>query len=76
MKRSYTEEEVSDLIRNVIVEAANGIRDWIVKDTVIIDQITLKPIKNATIGLKKRRKSVAFRVYTRLRNIGIDIKEK
>ena len=38
--KTYTEEEVNELIHGVVLETAKGVRDWFEKETVITDNET------------------------------------
>ena len=71
--KTYTEEEVNELIHGVVLETAKGVRDWFEKETVITDNETGYVLTNATIGLKENRASpLKDYIYPRLEKLGVE----
>ena len=70
--KTYTEEEVTELIHDVVLETAKGVRDWFEKETVITDNETGDLLTNATIGLKENPANpLKNYIYPRLERFGI-----
>ncbi len=71
--KTYTEEEVNELIHGVVLETAKGVRDWFEKETVITDNETGYVLTNATIGLKVNQASpLKDYIYPRLEKLGVE----
>jgi hypothetical protein len=72
--KNYTEEEVKKLIQDAVIEACKATKDWVVKESIIVDKETRALIPNATVTLKENPKSpLRDYVYPSLEEKGIKI---
>jgi hypothetical protein len=64
--KTYTEDEVESLVRKVISETAQAVRDWFEFETQIQDIETKINLPNAEIDLRPNAKDLDDYIYPRL----------
>jgi hypothetical protein len=70
--KTYTKEEVEQIIEETVTISVNGVMEWINKDTDIVDSETKRVIENCEIELKPGEllnNLVEKYIYPKLRNI-------
>ena len=73
MKNRYTDK----LVKTIINKVMNATYNWIIKETIIVDTQTGKPIQNAHLALPKENKGKLTKyVNESLGEIGIIIEIK
>jgi len=71
--KTYTEEEVKELIHAVVLETAKGVKDWFEKETVIKNKETGDVIEDANLCLKEDPANpLKGYIYPRLEKFGIE----
>lgn len=74
--RVFSEKEFERIIKAAVTETANGVLEWIEKETDLVDKNTKTVLPDAEIDLKPNPKGVlAHYVYPRLEKHGIIITE-
>lgn len=67
----YNSEQVEAMIRKSIQATIEGLREWLEKETIIVNTKTKKKIPNATIDVRKKGKVMTSYVYPKLAKQGI-----
>jgi len=71
-KKKYTEDEVTQVIRDVLKGSVDGLLKWLEKETVIVDKTTGIEILNSKIELAENSRKPTEYIYPELRKIGVN----
>ena len=69
--KTYTEDEVSELIKTTINETTKGFIEWLKNETHIVDKNTKDVLTNAVVDIKKDCKKPTEYIYSHLAKNGI-----
>lgn len=72
--KTYTEEEVNQLIKTAITETSQGFLEWLRNETDVVDKNTKEVLHNTEITLKPEKNGLMKKyIYPRLEKQGIII---